>query len=257
MRAPDLEDAIAVAERTGLRAHRRGSTRSTSVRCEQWLDSVEAGNAYVNRGTTGAVVNRQPFGGWKRSAVGPTAKAGGPNYVASLRDWAPPTEALPADEVERWWQDVGGRARDLAGLSVERNLVRLRRLPSPVLVRIDADTPASTLASVRRLAARTRTPVVLSAAASRGADTEVEDLAAVTGRIATGSVSRVRWLSAEDPGVMPLAAVEAGVGFDRRPLARAVAVEGPRWMHEQSVCVTAHRYGNVGAGPQPRVPGGE
>ena len=35
----------------------------------------------------------------------------------------------------------------------------------------------------------------------------------------------------------------------------SVAVEGPRWMHEQSVCVTAHRYGNVGAGPQPAVPG--
>ena len=34
-----------------------------------------------------------------------------------------------------------------------------------------------------------------------------------------------------------------------------MTVEGPRWMHEQSVCVTAHRYGNVGAGPQPRVPG--
>ncbi len=256
MRAPDLETAIEWqnAPAYGLTA---GIHALDVGECEQWLDSVQAGNAYVNRGTTGAVVNRQPFGGWKRSAVGPTAKAGGQNYVASLRDWAPPTEALPADEVERWWQDVGGRARDLAGLSVERNLVRLRRLPSPVLVRIDADTPASTLASVRRLAARTRTPVVLSTTASRGADTEVEDLAAVTRRIATGSVSRVRWLSGEDPGALPLAAVEAGVGFDRRPLAAAVAVEGPRWMHEQSVCVTAHRYGNVGAGPQPRVPGGE
>src|SRR3712207_8560171 len=36
----------------------------------QWLDSVEAGNLYVNRGITGAIVRRQPFGGWKRSAVG-------------------------------------------------------------------------------------------------------------------------------------------------------------------------------------------
>ena len=34
---------------------------------EQWLDDVEGGNAYVNRGTTGAVVQRKPFGGWKRS----------------------------------------------------------------------------------------------------------------------------------------------------------------------------------------------
>ncbi|MFN0026677.1 MAG: proline dehydrogenase family protein [Acidimicrobiales bacterium] len=52
-----------------------------------WVDRVEVGNAYVNRSTTGAVVNRQPFGGWKRSVVGPGAKAGGPNYVASLGHW--------------------------------------------------------------------------------------------------------------------------------------------------------------------------
>ncbi len=53
-----------------------------------WRQRVEVGNAYVNRTTTGAIVRRQPFGGWKNSCVGPGAKAGGPNYVASLGDWA-------------------------------------------------------------------------------------------------------------------------------------------------------------------------
>ena len=42
-----------------------------------WLDRVQAGNLYVNRGITGAIVQRQPFGGWKRSSVGTGAKAGG------------------------------------------------------------------------------------------------------------------------------------------------------------------------------------
>ncbi len=37
------------------------------------------GNLYVNRGTTGAMVGRQPFGGNRRSGVG--AKAGGPDYL--------------------------------------------------------------------------------------------------------------------------------------------------------------------------------
>ena len=73
--------------------------------------------------------------------------------------------------------------------------------------------------------------------------------------MARGEVSRVRWLSAEDPGDLAVTGLDAGVSVDRRPIAASVAVEGPRWMHEQSVCVTAHRYGNVGAGPQPRVPG--
>src|SRR5204863_429849 len=46
-----------------------------------WLAHVEVGNAYVNRHTTGAIVRRQPFGGWKHSSVGPGAKTGGPNDV--------------------------------------------------------------------------------------------------------------------------------------------------------------------------------
>src|SRR3712207_8585431 len=40
-----------------------------------WLERVEAGNLYVNRGITGAIVQRQPFGGWKRSSVGADRKS--------------------------------------------------------------------------------------------------------------------------------------------------------------------------------------
>ena len=54
---------------------------------EMWREKVEVGNAYINRSTTGAIVQRQPFGGWKDSCVGPGPKAGGPNYVAALCDW--------------------------------------------------------------------------------------------------------------------------------------------------------------------------
>ncbi len=53
----------------------------------KWREQVEVGNAYINRGMTGAIVQRQPFGGWKNSCVGPGSKAGGPNYVASLANW--------------------------------------------------------------------------------------------------------------------------------------------------------------------------
>jgi len=47
-----------------------------------WRNSIEAGNLYINRGITGAIVSRQPFGGMKRSAFGGGIKAGGPNYVS-------------------------------------------------------------------------------------------------------------------------------------------------------------------------------
>ncbi|MGB4711820.1 MAG: bifunctional proline dehydrogenase/L-glutamate gamma-semialdehyde dehydrogenase [Fuerstiella sp.] len=49
-----------------------------------WLAGIRAGNLYVNRSTTGAIVLRQPFGGMGKSAFGPGIKAGGPNYVAQL-----------------------------------------------------------------------------------------------------------------------------------------------------------------------------
>ena len=49
---------------------------------ELWKNSIEAGNLYINRGITGAIVNRQPFGGMKRSAFGGGIKAGGINYVS-------------------------------------------------------------------------------------------------------------------------------------------------------------------------------
>ncbi|MCU0301260.1 MAG: bifunctional proline dehydrogenase/L-glutamate gamma-semialdehyde dehydrogenase [Candidatus Nanopelagicales bacterium] len=254
MRAPDFATAIAWQNDVeyGLTA---GLHALDVHECETWIERIEAGNAYVNRGTTGAIVNRQPFGGWKKSAVGPTAKAGGEQYVACLRDWAPPAGALGNDEVQRWWAEIGGAARDLTGLTVERNLVRFRPLAKPLLVRVDADTRREDLETVRRLSARTGTPILLSAAASRGADTVVESVEAARGRVARGEVSRVRWLSGEDAGDLAVVGLTVGVSVDRRPIAGSVAVEGPRWMHEQSVCITAHRYGNVGAGPQPRVPG--
>ena len=84
MRAPDLDEAIDWQNQPayGLTA---GLHALDPAEIAWWRDRVEAGNLYVNRGITGAIVQRQPFGGWKRSVVGPGAKAGGPNYVASLR----------------------------------------------------------------------------------------------------------------------------------------------------------------------------
>ncbi|MBB4071161.1 proline dehydrogenase family protein [Canibacter oris] len=61
-----------------------------------WLRTVQAGNLYVNRGITGAIVQRQPFGGWKKSAIGAGCKAGGPNYLHGLVDWVDQPAAVAA-----------------------------------------------------------------------------------------------------------------------------------------------------------------
>jgi RHH-type proline utilization regulon transcriptional repressor/proline dehydrogenase/delta 1-pyrroline-5-carboxylate dehydrogenase len=42
------------------------------------------GNLYLNRGSTGALVERQPFGGFGMSGIG--TKAGGPGYLQLFVD---------------------------------------------------------------------------------------------------------------------------------------------------------------------------
>jgi RHH-type proline utilization regulon transcriptional repressor/proline dehydrogenase/delta 1-pyrroline-5-carboxylate dehydrogenase len=88
-------------------------------------------------------------------------------------------------------------------------------------------------------------------AATSGAVDVRESLDAFVERCSNGT--RVRWLSAEPAPAERL--LERGVSVDRRALAQAGDVEGSRWLLEQSVSVTNHRYGNVGVGPRPHVPG--
>lgn len=66
---------------------------------QQWRDGIRAGNLYINRSTTGAIVLRQPFGGMGKSNVGPGIKAGGPNYVAQLMDFDGDDERALTDPV--------------------------------------------------------------------------------------------------------------------------------------------------------------
>jgi RHH-type proline utilization regulon transcriptional repressor/proline dehydrogenase/delta 1-pyrroline-5-carboxylate dehydrogenase len=83
MRFERLDEAIALVNQTGY-----GLTSGLHSLDErehtQWKAGIRAGNLYLNRGTTGAIVLRQPFGGMGRSCVGPGLKAGGPNYVAQF-----------------------------------------------------------------------------------------------------------------------------------------------------------------------------
>ena len=79
----DLDDGIKMvnASEYGLTSGLQSLDEEEQLR---WKNSIEAGNLYINRGITGAIVNRQPFGGMKRSAFGGGIKAGGRNYVTSF-----------------------------------------------------------------------------------------------------------------------------------------------------------------------------
>jgi RHH-type proline utilization regulon transcriptional repressor/proline dehydrogenase/delta 1-pyrroline-5-carboxylate dehydrogenase len=70
--ACDRVDALPFALTGGLFSRNPRVVRYVS-------DRTPVGNLYVNRGTTGAMVARQPFGGNRLSGTG--AKAGGPDYL--------------------------------------------------------------------------------------------------------------------------------------------------------------------------------
>ena len=83
MEARDLDHAIELVNATGYGL--TSGLESLDDREHQlWRERVRAGNLYINRPTTGAIVLRQPFGGMGKSSVGPGIKAGGPNYVAPM-----------------------------------------------------------------------------------------------------------------------------------------------------------------------------
>jgi len=82
-RVADLDDAIALANDTDYALTAGIFTRSPAAIVRAAAE-LRAGNTYVNRGVTGAVVGRQPFGGYGLSGVG--SKAGGPDYLLQFTD---------------------------------------------------------------------------------------------------------------------------------------------------------------------------
>jgi len=238
----DLDAAIAVQNATdfGLTG---GIHSLDDVEIDHWVDRVEVGNAYVNRGITGAIVQRQPFGGWKRSGVGPGAKAGGPNYVAQLGRWQPQsrrdddawlTSARTSDR-EAWRTEFSVR-HDPTGLRCESNVFRYRPLPS-VLVRIAAD--ADPIEATRVLHAAAVCGV--DARVSREGDEPDEQLAQ---RLPSLETPRMRVVGTLNPALRD-AARSAGI----HPVDDAVTADGRiellHYLREQSISRTRHRYGNL------------
>jgi len=83
MPAENLEEAIDRVNMTGF-GLTSGIESLDPREHAVWKEKIRAGNLYINRGTTGAITLRQPFGGMGKSALGPAIKAGGPNYVSQF-----------------------------------------------------------------------------------------------------------------------------------------------------------------------------
>ena len=81
LKARDLDDAIRIANDTDY-ALTAGFFSRSPANIERVKAELVAGNVYVNRSCTGAVVGRHPFGGFKMSGGG--TKAGGNDYLLNF-----------------------------------------------------------------------------------------------------------------------------------------------------------------------------
>ena len=223
-----------------------------------WLDTVEVGNAYVNRHITGAIVRRQPFGGWKASVVGPGAKAGGPGYVPQLGTWADAADVPQDDSAwltwaraddDRVWREDLSVEHDPSGLRAEADVLRYRPVPH-LTVRVGADGRERDVRRVQAAAERAGVPVTVSRAAT-------EDDEAFAARVRSGEVTgRVRVVGSA-PGLREAAAERVGeVTVLDMPVVASAARELRTVVREQAVSMTLHRFGHLPAGGRPaRLPG--
>jgi len=91
IKVKDFQEALAVANGTNY-ALTGGLYSRTPSHIQQAQTEFEVGNLYINRTITGAIVARQPFGGFKLSGVG--SKAGGPDYLLQFLEPRTVTENI-------------------------------------------------------------------------------------------------------------------------------------------------------------------
>ena len=282
MRVANLDEAIQVQNSNAFGL--TGGIHSLDTKeIARWREVVEVGNAYINRPITGAIVRRQPFGGWKNSVFGPGAKAGGPNYVFSLCYWQqldiPTIGAAPRPEVaevlqtmKRWLkQDVEKEVAEAAARSFQHfmnvefgvehdpsklrgqtNVFRYRPLPRGILLRLREPFEPLFLAGAVLAAMTTRVPIELSLqnpspfADVLGIPVTIETEDELARRLDTdaGRYDQLRVPQDTVSEVFRAAAKHHLTVIDQPILANG-RIELTHYFREQAVSETTHRYGNV------------
>jgi RHH-type proline utilization regulon transcriptional repressor/proline dehydrogenase/delta 1-pyrroline-5-carboxylate dehydrogenase len=283
MRADDLDHALALANATpyGLTAGLFSLDEREQLR---WSERMLAGNLYINRSVTGAIVRRQPFGGCKASSFGPGAKAGGPNYLLQLSrvsagaDETVNTAPVPAaadflghirrkltatDQAMlsraactygRVHTEHFARAHDPSALPGEINAFRYRPCAS-LMIRAAADAVLGDvlLACVAGLTAGAKLTLSMHTKFANERDwlagvprfaCVVEDEEPAAARV--GTFERVRLVGSAEVSLRE-AAEEAGVHVATEPVLKAGRIELLHYLREQSLSVVTHRYGSLHA----------
>jgi len=276
MRADNLEHAIKLANGTryGLTA---GLHSLDEREHDYWLNHMEAGNCYINRGITGAIVQRQPFGGCKESSFGPGIKAGGPNFVMQLMQAEQKRMPQHTDghsitskivqslsrhfegkDLEIWnasidsylffWQYYFSQEHDPSHVLGQDNLLKYVSHNRMVLRIQDQDTlldvlrvfaAANICGTALEISVGNNFPIIPNLTIVKESEN------AFIERIKNGSMERVRLLSTPSYELQK-ALAEAACNVCQKPVLANGRVELLNYLREVSISYDYHRYGNLG-----------
>jgi RHH-type proline utilization regulon transcriptional repressor/proline dehydrogenase/delta 1-pyrroline-5-carboxylate dehydrogenase len=275
----DLEQGIAYANSSeyGLTAGLQSLNEEEQI---LWKNSIEAGNLYINRGITGAIVRRQPFGGMKRSAFGGGIKAGGPNYVACFVEFTekPILEDKPtsiallstfaANEIDRnrvnfalsnykkIWEEEFSQAKDVSHIYGEENIFRYLPVKN-VGFRVQDNDNSADILLVMIAAQTAQTALTVSISANNpsiemirkattiltGAKIIIQDETAFIDEMER--YERIRIVSPKISDALYQKAAKLGQYIaDKKPLVEG-RVELLHYLKEQSIAYEYHRYGSI------------
>ena len=221
-----------------------------------WRDSIMAGNLYINRGITGAIVNRQPFGGMKLSAFGPGIKAGGPNYCQQfcvITDKPGSTTDYRKSYVEAWETEFS-KPRDWNHISGEQNVFRYLPLKGGMALRLfkgDTDEQAIEVATAAKLCGTPLTvsidpadkrPELAAKLTAQGAKVKEESLQDFIEALPT--YERIRTCSPDIPMEVYQRAADTNKFIATDAPVKDGRVELIHYLKEQSIAFEYHRYGS-------------
>ncbi|MEE9371633.1 MAG: bifunctional proline dehydrogenase/L-glutamate gamma-semialdehyde dehydrogenase [Saprospiraceae bacterium] len=160
MKADNLTDAIRIANSVeyGLTTGLESLDKREVV---QWKNTIQAGNLYVNRSTTGAIVQRQPFGGVKASCFGYGMKAGGCNYVLQLANIKYNKNKIDyEDSYKSAWDNHFSLEMDYAHIRGQHNKNRYTKTEKIILL-IDDETIKGKIKMVMASAQIIKVPITV------------------------------------------------------------------------------------------------
>ena len=233
MRAKNLKHAVELVNSTqyGLTS---GINTLDDREQKYWSEHVEAGNLYINRGITGAIVRRQPFGGCKESSFGPGLKAGGPNYLLTLMD---PIQTQTIDNYQEVWDNYFSLKHDPNYVLGQDNI--LKYVPQKHMAfRIQSSDKPDDIKRVLKAAEICGVHLLVSDASKESEEKFID-------RLEKEKIRRVRLIS-EPSDQLKKALAEGACNVIRTPVVSQGRVELMHYLREVSLSVDYHRYGNLG-----------